>query len=80
MHLKASPQTEKQIMGLTLAFAYPHINAIKILLESYDSNLIDEQYEENILMRVEVPEALSDEFTQAITNLCSGAIDITEVE
>lgn len=71
---------KKKMVGLTLAFAYPHINAIKLLLESNDSILLDEQYGENILMSVEVPEALSDKFIQAITNLCSGAIDITQAE
>ena len=67
---------KRQMTLFKLSFAYPHINAIKLLIESYEGKLLDEQYGENILMKVEVPEAANDDFIQAITDLCSGVISI----
>ena len=69
---------KRHMLGLTLSFAYPHINAIKLLIESYAGVLIAEQYEENIVMSVEVPEDKGAEFTQTITDLCSGNISIKQ--
>lgn len=67
---------KKQMTSLKLVFAYPHVNAIKLLIESYNGKLIEEQYEENILMNIEIPEAKQVEFIQNITDVCSGSINI----
>ena len=69
---------KRQMILLQLCFAYPYVNAIKILIESYYAELIDELYEGNILLSVEVPKASCEEFIRSITDLCSGDINITK--
>lgn len=69
---------KRQMILLKLGFAYTHVNAIKLLIESYDGILVDEQYVENIVMSVEVPEASCEEFIKNITDLCSGSIKVTK--
>ncbi len=70
---------KRQMTQWQISFAYPHINAIKLLIESYEGELLEEKYQENILMTVEVPEASSEDFIQTITDLCSGDINIAEL-
>lgn len=67
---------KKQMILLKINFDYPHVNPIKLLIESYDGIILKEQYEENILMSVEIPKDTSDVFIQTITDLCSGAVKI----
>jgi len=66
-----------QKTSLRLAFAYPYIDAIKLLIKSFDGKLLDEDYQTQITMNVEIPETKNDNFIRTITDLCSGAITIS---
>ncbi len=67
---------KRQMVSLQLRFAYPHINAIKLLIESYDGLILNEDYQAEILINIEIPKSNNNEFIQAITDLCSGDITI----
>ncbi len=67
---------KRQMVPLQLRFAYPHINAIKLLIESYDGLILNEDYQAEILINIEIPKSNNNEFIQAITDLCSGDITI----
>ncbi len=67
---------KRQMVPLQLRFAYPHINAIKLLIESHDGLILNEDYQAEILINIEIPKSNNNEFIQAITDLCSGDITI----
>lgn len=75
--LENLPLIEKRITStLTINFEYAHINPIKILLKSNDSEIIEESFQEDVRMVIEVPEVNEATFKEAVTDLCAGAINI----
>lgn len=69
---------KRHMSSMQLSFAYPHINAIKTLIKAYDGVLLKEDYQAEIHMDLEVPETKITDFKQAITDLCSGVINIKQ--
>jgi len=68
---------KRQLVSLTVTFGYAHINSFKLIAQSNDAEIIEEIYETDVCMVVEVPEDNQHDFIQAITDLTAGAINIT---
>ena len=65
--------TEKRILTkLNIRFDYAYINQIKLIIESYHANILDEKYEAAVSMTVEVAEGNEQTFIQTITDLTAG--------
>lgn len=79
--LESLALTEKRnIISLTLHFDYSHINALKLIAQSNDAEIIEETYETDVCMIIEVPENKQHDFTQTITDLTSGLIRISQTK
>ena len=69
--------TEKRdLVSLTVNFAYSHINAFKLIAKSHDTEITEERYETTVSVSLAVPKEKKQSFIQAITDLTAGAINI----
>lgn len=71
------PLIEKRnLIKLTIQFDYTYITAIKLLVKNHDVEIINDVYEADVCMILDIPEEQQDNFIQEITNLTSGLIQI----
>ena len=68
------------LISLKVTFDYSNINALKLIAKSHDAEIIEEHYETNVSMIIEVPKENNQTFVQAITDLTSGSIHIFQIE
>ena len=69
---------KRNLVNLKINIEYTHINAFKLLAQSYDVEIIEERYETDVYMSLEVPENKQYEFIQSMTDLTAGAIKILD--
>ncbi|MEH6446881.1 MAG: DUF1949 domain-containing protein, partial [Oceanospirillaceae bacterium] len=67
---------KRNLIILKINFGYSYINEFKLIVQSHDSDIIEEIYETDVRMTVEVPKEKKHSFIQAITDLTAGAINV----
>lgn len=65
-------QEKRDVVILTVGFDYSRIAAVKQLIESFDSKVIEEHYEADVSFKVELPRDSEDRFILAIKDLTGG--------
>ena len=69
--------TEKRsLLTLTINFDYSYTNSVKSLIQTYEAEVSEEKFQEDVCMILEVPEENKTTFTKAITDLTAGSIQI----
>ena len=67
---------KREVISLTVRLDYSKINGVKQIVESFDSEIIEEKYEADVSFKIELPEQQEDRFIRAITDLTGGNIQI----
>lgn len=65
-------QEKRDIITLTVTFEYSKIAAVKQMIESFDSKVIEEHYEADVSFKIELPRNNEDSFILAIRDLTGG--------
>ena len=77
--LAGLPVKEKRdVINLTAILDYSKIIAVKQMIESFDSVIIEEKYAADVSFKIEVPKNNKDSFIRAVTDLTGGEIIITK--
>jgi uncharacterized YigZ family protein len=77
--LAGLPVKEKrEVLSLKVVFDYSKINAVKNMIESFDSEIVEEKYEADVSFKIELPKDNEDSFISAVTDLTGGEILITK--
>jgi len=69
-----SVNEKKDVLFLTFTFGYSKVSAVKLLIKSFDSKIVDEIYEADVSLKIEIPKKNKDSFTLAIKDLTGGKI------
>jgi uncharacterized YigZ family protein len=59
---------------LTVILDYSKITAVKKMVESFNSQIIEENYEADVSFKIELPKSDEDSFSRAVTDLTGGKI------
>jgi len=73
-----STKEKRDVITLTVIFDYSKITAVKQMIESFDSKIIEESYEADVSFRIELPRSNEDSFILAVTDVTGGKILITK--
>jgi uncharacterized YigZ family protein len=73
-----SVKEKKDVLSLTVTLDYSKLTAVKLLIKSFSTEIIEENYEADVSLKIEIPRRKKDSFTQAITDLTRGEILITK--
>jgi len=70
-------KVKRDVITLTAILDYSRIIAVKQMIESFNSEIIEETYEADVSFKIELPKNNKDRFIRAITDLTGGEIRIT---
>ena len=73
-----SIKEKRDVITLTAILDYSKINAVKKMIESFNSEIIEAKYEADVSFKIELPKNNKDSFIHAITDLTGGEILITK--
>jgi uncharacterized YigZ family protein len=73
-----SVEEKRDVITLTAVLDYSQITAVKQMVESFSSKIIEESYEADVSFRIELPKNIEDSFVLAVTELTGGKIRITK--
>ena len=65
---------KRDVITLTAILDYSKIMAVKQMIDSFDSEIIEEKYEADVSFKIELPKNKQDRFISAITDLTGGKI------
>ena len=75
--LAGMPVKEKRdVITMTAILDYSKIIAVRQMVESFDSVIIEEKYEADVSFKIELPKNNKDSFIRAVTDLTGGEIII----
>ena len=75
--LAGLPVIEKrEVISLTVILDYSKITGVKQIIETFDSEIIDEKFEADVSFKIELPKNRETSFIRAITDLTAGEIQI----
>jgi len=74
-----SVKEKRNVITLTAIFDYSKILAVRQMIESFNSEIIEEKYEADVSFKIELPKNHKDRFIRTITNLTGGEIRITKL-
>ena len=69
-----SVKEKKDVLSLTVILDYSKIAAVKQMLKSFNSEIVEEKYEADVSFKMELPKSNKDSFIRAITDLTGGKI------
>jgi uncharacterized YigZ family protein len=69
-----SIKEKRDIITLTAILDYSRIAAVKQMIDSFNSEIIEEKYEADVSFKIELPKNNKDSFIRAITDLTGGEI------
>jgi uncharacterized YigZ family protein len=69
-----SIKEKRDIITLTAILDYSRIAAVKQMIDSFNSEIIEEKYEADVSFKIELPKNNKDSFIRAITDLTGGKI------
>jgi len=67
---------KREAVSLTVILDYSKIACIKQAVESFNSEIIEEQYEGDVSFKIEIPKNNEDRFVHAVMDLTGGEIQI----
>ena len=73
-----SIKEKKDVITLTAILDYSKITAVRQMIESFNSEIIEAKYEADVSFKIELPKNNKDSFIHAITDLTGGEILITK--
>ena len=73
-----SIKEKRDVITLTAILDYSKIIAVKQMIESFNSEIIEAKYEADVTFKIELPKSNKDSFIHAITDLTGGEILITK--
>ena len=73
-----SIKEKRDVITLTAILDYSKIIAVKQMIESFNSEIIEAKYEADVTFKIELPKNNKDSFIHAITDLAGGEILITK--
>ena len=73
-----SVKEKKDVLSVTVIFDYSKLTAVKLLIKSFHSEIIEEKFEADVSLKIEIPIHNKDSFTRAITDLTGGEILIAK--
>ena len=65
---------------IDLVFAYPHVDAVRRLLDDAGAHLVDESYDAAVRYRISVPEIDLARLVAALSDLTSGTAEVAPVD
>lgn len=68
----------RDLLSLTVTFDYSNISAAKLLIKSFDAEIIEGNYAADVSLIIELPKKVEDGFIRAITDLTGGKILIAK--
>lgn len=71
-----SIKKKRDVVTLTAIFDYSKMMAVRHMIESFDSGIIEETYEADVSFKIELPKNKKDRFIRAVTDLTAGEIRI----
>ena len=69
-----SVKEKRDVLSLTVIFEYSNITAVKQMIESFHSEIIEENYEADVVFKIEIPRNNKESFIRAVTDLTGGEI------
>ena len=72
--LGLSVKEKRDVLTLTVILDYSKITAVKKMIESFDSEIIAENYEADVSFKIELPKNNEESFIRAIIDLTGGEI------
>ena len=73
-----SIKEKRDVITLTAILDYSKIIAVRQMIESFNSEIIEAKYEADVSFKIELPKKNKDSFIHAITDLAGGEILITK--
>jgi len=73
-----SIKKKRDVITLTAILDYSKITAVRQMIESFNSEIIEAKYEADVSFKIELPKNNKDSFIHAITDLTGGEILITK--
>ena len=73
-----SIKEKRDVITLTAILDYSRIIAVRQMIETFNSEIIEEKYEADVSFKIELPKNNKDSFIRAITDLTGGEILITK--
>ena len=73
-----SIKEKRDVITLTAILDYSKITAVRQMIESFNSEIIEAKYEADVSFKIELPKNNKDSFINAITDLTGGEILITK--
>ena len=73
-----SVKEKRDVVSLSVTLAYSMVTAFRSTIESFDSEITEENYGADVSFRIEVPKNSKGSLIRAITDLTSGEILITD--
>ena len=64
---------KRNLTQLSITFDYAFTNQIKLLIESFEASILTEQFEANVMMKIEVPVENQKALLQSITDVSAGS-------
>lgn len=69
-------KTKRDLLSLTVVFDYSRITAVKQLIKSFDSGIVEENFGADVSFKIELPKTKIDDFIRAIQELTGGQVMI----
>lgn len=69
---------KKDVLCVAIIFGYSNIAAVQQIVQSFDSEIVDEQYAADVSFTIELPKNMEAGFIRAVTDLTGGEIVITK--
>lgn len=73
-----SIKEKRDVITLTAILDYSKVTAVRQMIESFNSEIIEAKYEADVSFKIELPKNNKDSFIHAITDLTGGEILITK--
>ena len=71
-----SVKEKREVISLTVILDYSKITGVKQMIESFNSEIIEEKYEADVSFKIELPKNSEDSFIRAIKDLTGGETHI----
>jgi uncharacterized YigZ family protein len=69
-----SVKEKRDNIFLTVILDYSKVTAVKKMVESFNSQIVEENYEADVSFKIELPKSDEDSFSRAVTDLTGGKI------
>ncbi|MCP3922154.1 MAG: YigZ family protein [Desulfobacterales bacterium] len=75
---KLLTKVKRDTIFITAVLDYANLTAVKRIIESYDAKIINEKFEAEVCLEIELPKQDKVSFENTVKNITSGRIQLTE--